>query len=153
MISYPTKAEGIARGRYLLIKYTRQDFGYDLKAWHDHLATTKQYSPTSRNKAGTYPEGILNALDDPNWIEAVRIAETTALLERIQNEEQQLRQATHHAERQWGGKERECPKCHTTFKSVQDLGQCPQCAFMFFASHPDGDADWWRNAGKDRTNR
>ena len=34
----------------------------------------------------------------------------------------------------WGGKERICPKCASTFTSVQDKGSCPNCHHVFFAS-------------------
>lgn len=144
--SYPTVAEGIAQGRHMLIKYTRRDFGYDLKAWHDHLATTKTDSPYSRRKPSVYSKELLAALDSSVRIEAVRIAQSMSLLERIQSEERQQRDATLRAEREWSGKQRPCPKCNTTFKSVQDRGQCPKCGFMFFASHPNNDPDWWRHA-------
>jgi hypothetical protein len=35
---------------------------------------------------------------------------------------------------QWSGKERACPKCHTSFTSVQDKGACPKCHHAFLAS-------------------
>ena len=38
------------------------------------------------------------------------------------------------AEQEWGSKMRRCPKCSTAFKSKFDLGQCPQCRKMFYAS-------------------
>lgn len=34
----------------------------------------------------------------------------------------------------WAGRERDCPKCGTTFTSVQDKGSCPACQYTFYAS-------------------
>ena len=143
-MSFTSRAEGIARGRLLLIKSTHQDFGYNLKAWHDYLATTKAYAYRSRKKHGVYPDSILRSLDDPTWRDAVHIAESTSILERIQSEDRDYRAAVIRADLDWGGKNRQCPKCNTTFKSIQDRGQCPQCRFDFHASHPDGNPNWWR---------
>lgn len=140
--SYSTLAEGIARGRLALKTYTRQDFGYDPKRWHDFLAQKKLYSFQSRLKPGIYPDWVLAAVDSPEWLEAVRIAESTLLLERFEQEQNDRRNAIAQAEREWSRKERACPKCETIFKSVGDRGQCPQCGHVFFASHP-GDADLW----------
>ena len=150
MMSYPTLAEGIAQGRHLLIKCTRQDFGYDLRAWHDHIAEAKSDVPHSRSKPGVYPTSILESLENPDWIEAVRIAESTSVLDKIQSDERKQWRATDEAERFWGGRDRECPKCNRTFRSVRDRGQCPDCRYVFFASHPDGAADWWRELDEEK---
>ncbi len=40
MSPYASRAEGYARGRQRLVQLTRQDFGYDLHAWHDYLTKT-----------------------------------------------------------------------------------------------------------------
>lgn len=49
------------------------------------------------------------------------------------------------AEEFWAGKDRECPKCGTSFASCQDRGVCPTCQFIFWASNPElGDVRWWR---------
>ncbi len=143
-MSFTSLAEGIARGRFLLINCTRRDFGYNLKAWHDYLASKNAYEYRSRKKPGLYPETILRSLDDQAWRDAVRIAETTSILERLQNEDREYRAAVSRANCEWRGRQRQCPKCNTTFKSIQDRGQCPQCRFDFHASHPDGNPDWWR---------
>lgn len=135
-MSFTSLAEGIARGRLLLIKFTRRDFGYNLKAWHDYLASTNAYADRSRKKPGIYPESILRSLDDQAWRDAVQIAESTSILERLQNEDREYRAAVTRANCEWRGKPRQCPKCNTTFKSIQDRGQCPQCRFDFHASHP-----------------
>lgn len=37
-------------------------------------------------------------------------------------------------ELQWYKRERACPKCGTSFVSVQCKGQCPNCGHVFFAS-------------------
>ena len=128
----------------MLIRCTRCDFGYDAKAWHDHLAERKLYSYQSRMKPGVYPEGLLRATDDPSWNAAVQVAESEMLHERIQNEQRQYRLAQDRTDKQWAGKTRACPKCDTTFNSRQDRGQCPDCGHIFYASHPDGNNDWWR---------
>lgn len=36
----------------------------------------------------------------------------------------------------WKGRERACPSCATRFTSVQNLGQCPKCRHIFYASDP-----------------
>ncbi|MEM7314730.1 MAG: zf-TFIIB domain-containing protein [Planctomycetota bacterium] len=135
---YRSKAEGIAYGRLLLIRCTCEDHGYDLKAWHDLLANQKNYAPGSREKPGKYSNMILLALEDAEWTEAVQIAESERLLEKITAKHQQIRDEMLRAEREWSGQERQCPKCETTFVSVQNRGQCPRCGFVFLASNPDG---------------
>ena len=40
----------------------------------------------------------------------------------------------------WNGKDRVCPKCSKKFRSVQDLGVCPECRFSFYAGRTQGDA-------------
>jgi hypothetical protein len=144
MMSFPTLSEGIARGRLMLKTYTQQDFGYDPKAWHDHLAETKRYYFRSRSRPGVYPQDVLSVLENPDWIDAVRTAESTLLMEQIQKEQRDMRDAIDRAEREWSGKLRKCPKCQATFKSVGDRGQCPPCRHLFYASHPAGDPEWWR---------
>jgi len=62
----------------------------------------------------------------------------TALKERWSDVEYEVDDA------KWVGKERECPKCNSRFSSIEDRGQCPNCSYIFYASHP---VDW---DGKDR---
>ena len=145
-MSYTSLADGIARGRFILIKCTHLDFGYDVKAWHDFLATKDSYSYRSREKPGNYPDAILKSLANPAWREAVQIATSMSILERMQDEDREYHDAVTHANRVWRGRPRQCPKCSDTFKSIQDRGQCPKCRFDFHASHPDGDPNWWRKA-------
>ena len=37
-------------------------------------------------------------------------------------------------DKQWGGKERNCPRCAVAFTSIQNKGACPNCGHVFFAS-------------------
>ena len=78
---------------------------------------------------------------------AVTIAEQTQLFDKLVADDKKIRQVTADAEREWAGRERVCPKCDVSFRSVGDRGQCPACYHTFFASHPDGDPNWWRNVG------
>ena len=57
------------------------------------------------------------------------------------------------AQNSWGGNARECPKCGYSFRSVGDRGQCPKCCRVFFASHPDGDENWWRKEAEQSDER
>ncbi|WP_145418140.1 hypothetical protein [Planctomycetes bacterium K23_9] len=147
MLRYSSLSEGITRGRQRLIAITRQDFGFDLKAWHDHLALTKSYNYRSMQRPGTYPQSILDALDDPEWVAAAELAERSQLLAKLVADDDRERNAITTAERRWAGRERPCPKCSHTFRSAGDRGQCPSCNNVFFASHPDGDHNWWQNGG------
>lgn len=137
-------AEGIAHGRLMLIRCARQDYGYDPKAWHDHLAELKLYASRSRMKPGVYPVGVLRATGDSKWRDAVQLAESEELLERIQSEQRHYLNACDRADGKWAGKARTCPACNTAFTSRQDRGQYPECGLIFFASHPDGNDNWWR---------
>lgn len=147
MLSYDSLAEGITRGRQRLVSITRHDFGFDLKAWHDHLALTKSYNYRSIERPGTYPNSVLEALDDPEWIAATEFAERTQLLARLNADDKMQKDAIATAERAWADRDRSCPRCNTNFQSVGDRGQCPSCYHVFYASHPDGDPNWWRNGG------
>jgi hypothetical protein len=147
MLSYESLAEGITRGRQRLVAITRHDFGFDLKAWHDHLALTKSYNYGSIERPGTYPKSVLDALDDPDWIAATEFAARTQLLSKLIAADKQQRYATATVEREWAYRERPCPQCNTIFESVGDRGQCPTCYCVFFASHPDDGPNGWRYGG------
>ena len=147
MLSYESLAEGITRGRQRLIAITRRDFGFDLKAWHNHLALTKSYNYRSIERPGTYPKSILDALDDPDWIAATEFAERTQLLDTLVEDDRRKQDAIATAEREWAGRNRTCPQCKASFPSVGDRSQCPACYHIFFASHPDGDPNWWQHDG------
>ena len=138
-------AEGIAHGRLLLIQTTHKDFGYDIQAWFDFLSAHKHFRTSPRAKPGKYPDYIDYALNDPEWRAAVGTAEIEKLHQRIREEQLERRRAIEHAEKKWSGAERPCPKCGHIFVSVQDRGQCPKCRFIFYASHPDNEPEWWRD--------
>ena len=56
----------------------------------------------------------------------------------------EIRRSLRDASPEWSGKIRSCPKCQTSFKSNFNMGQCTNCSFIFFASHPElGDAKDW----------
>jgi hypothetical protein len=56
----------------LLVRITGKDFGYDLKAWHNHLKKSSQGGYTyGRNIA--LPRIMQDALESTKWQEAVRI--------------------------------------------------------------------------------
>ncbi len=137
-------AKGIAIGRMELIRSTRHDFGYDLQAWHDYLVTSPKVKLYQPGDPGQYPVWISSATNDPQRQEAVRYAEAENLLDRVRQEKAQRRQAEYEADRRWSGKTRTCLRCETEFTSCQDQGQCPQCQHIFWASHPNGNFDWWR---------
>jgi ribosomal protein S27AE len=129
-------AEGIARGRLGLTQITGCDFGYDIKAWFDHLAQHKMYDIACRSKPGNYPGFVLTALENPDWLNAVEQAEAGLEFETIRKELQRSQSARRDAELKWSGQERTCPKCKTSFTSIKDRGQCTQCGFVFLASNP-----------------
>ena len=144
--AYPSVADGIARGRLLLHQITGQDFGFDVKSWFDHLARNKIYDANGRSKPGSYPGIVLTALTSQEWIAAVEIAESQMLFEALREEYQLRNAAIKNAEQKWAGKPRCCPKCETTFTSIKDRGQCTQCGFIFMASNPNGNPNWWRES-------
>ncbi|MEL7498314.1 MAG: hypothetical protein AAFN77_11945 [Planctomycetota bacterium] len=142
--SFPSLTEGIARGRLHLTQITGKDFGYDIKRWFDHLVLSKIYDAAGRTKPGNYPGIILTALENPEWLAAVNTAEAESTFETIRDELQRIQSARRNAERYWSGQERTCPKCETTFLSIKDRGQCTQCGFIFLASNPSANPEWWR---------
>lgn len=144
MMPYDSLAEGIARGRQHLVRITHKDFGYDLHAWHDYLTETNDGGYNWSRRHPGYPKEIECAVSDPDWQQAVALAESDCLLERLTERDTRQRRAVDRAEREWAGKTRPCPRCGTGFKSVRDRGQCPGCAYIFYASHPEtGQEMWW----------
>jgi hypothetical protein len=142
--TYPSFAEGIARGRLWLTQITGKDFGYEPKSWFDHLAQNKMYDVHGRSKPGNYPGIVLTALENQDWINAVEIAESEMLFESLREEHQLRNAAIKDGELNWAGKPRCCPKCDTTFTSIKDRGQCTKCGHIFMASNPNNDPNWWR---------
>jgi hypothetical protein len=62
--------ERIRYGHDFLVKITRQDFGYDLQAWHDYLKESREGGYTyGRNIA--LPAIMRDALQSPTWQAAV----------------------------------------------------------------------------------
>ncbi len=144
LMHFDSRAEGIAHGRQQLIESTDQDFGYDLEAWHDYLIETGAGGYKWSNKHLGFSTAIESALADDEWRRVVALAESESLLERITERDARQRDAVDRAERQWAGQLRCCPKCGTEFKSVRDRGQCTECSYIFYASHPEtGREMWW----------
>ena len=82
--------------------------------------------------------------DGPGVRQAVSLANSESLIERLTEPDERQRDAIDRAEREWAGKPRLCPKCGSEFKSVRDRGQCTNCSHIFYASHPEtGNAKWW----------
>ncbi len=148
MMRYSSRAEGMARGLQYLRRASRTDFGYDLRAWHDHLIETDAGGYKWSNKHRSYPKQIETALLDPEWLAAAHEAEASNLCNELTARDKRQRDVQYAAEREWSGKPRVCPKCETEFTSVQNKGQCTTCGFMFYASHPDsGNEMWWLTLG------
>ena len=144
MMQYAARAEGIARGRQWLVRITQQDFGYDLRAWHDHLTETNAGGYKWSNKHRGYPKQIESILADADWQSDVAFAVAESLFERLTDRDLRQRRAIDLAQREWAGKTRPCPKCGAEFKSVGDRGQCTNCTHIFYASHPAlGNVMWW----------
>jgi hypothetical protein len=146
MMPFGSRAEGIARGRQDLIRITRKDFRYDLRAWHDYLTETNEGGYKWGNRHRGIAKAIETAQSDADWQQAVEFAVSQSLLEQLSERDDRQREAVDRAERQWAGKIRTCPKCGTEFRSVRNRGQCPSCSHIFFASHPEtGRKMWWTN--------
>ena len=63
-------SDRIREGHDFLVKLTRQDFGYDLQAWHDHLKESREGGYTyGRNIE--LPRIMRDALESPAWQAAV----------------------------------------------------------------------------------
>ena len=142
--TYPSLAEGIARGRLCLHQITSCDFGFDVKSWFDYLAQNKLYDAYGRSKPGHYPGMVLAALGDQEWVRAVQTAESEKLFDIFREEYQRRKTAIENGELNWAGKPRCCPKCGTSFTSIKDRGQCTRCGNIFMASNPIGNPEWWR---------
>lgn len=139
----PTYEEQIARARDRLIDLTDRDFGYDPRAWYDHLVETGEGHFLFQDGHLELPEKIEAVTADPKWCEAVKLITELKLMEFLRQRDVRRESAQYEAEVEWRGRIRPCPKCGTEFKSVQDRGQCPGCAHVFCASHPGGPTDWW----------
>jgi hypothetical protein len=61
----------IQRGQDFLVSITREDFGYDLQAWHNHLKESREGGYTYRRNI-VLPRIMQAALQAPEWQEAVR---------------------------------------------------------------------------------
>ncbi|NIP28834.1 MAG: hypothetical protein GWN67_29055 [Phycisphaerae bacterium] len=70
-----------------------------------------------------------------DWRKGVKIKGSEELFIKYFSREEKMK-AYAELDKVWKGKERECPKCKTVFTSVQNIGGCPKCGFVFFASHP-----------------
>jgi ankyrin repeat protein len=96
----------------------------------------------------TPPRQIEAAFPDPQWIATLE-AESSRLRESPHARQKKLRREIRAASPEWSGRIRSCPRCQTSFKSVHNKGQCPNCSLVFFASHPGlGDARCWTNQVK-----
>lgn len=139
-----SRTERIALGRQWLVRITREDFGYDARAWHDHLLETDAGGYKWSNQHRGFPTAIETAMADEVWQACVAEAESTDLCHKLINRDERQRDAVDRAEREWSGKSRVCPNCSTSFESAQDKGQCPNCGQVFYASHPEsGNDSWW----------
>lgn len=81
------------------------------------------------------PAGEFDAPEPLVYVDPA-VAQSTA------DEYAELLEAYQQAERMYANKERQCPRCNSTFVSVQNRGQCPNCRLIFLASHPMGDEPW-----------
>src|SRR3954470_9547426 len=61
--------ERVQEGHDFLVRLTGRDFGYDLRAWHDHLKESQRGSYTYRNVE--LPSIMRDALASPSWQAAV----------------------------------------------------------------------------------
>ena len=138
-----SREDGIVRGRQWLIRICKRDFEYDLRAWQEHLLATNDGAYKWSNLHRGMPKRIEAALADPEWQQAVARARSESLLERLIEREQRQQAAFDAAEQEWANAQRNCPHCHEAFKSVKNLGRCPKCGYMFYASHPLGGGKMW----------
>lgn len=69
-------------------------------------------------------------------------AQVKALAQRLAEERQVREDLIRGLDREWKGKERTCPLCGTTFRSIRDRGQCPNCRHVFHASDPEHPHDY-----------
>ena len=143
---FPTIPEGISRGRHLLVYCTDEDFGYDIKAWHDFLSTEFRDEYHNASVPGDYPDEILNAYNDVFREDSIAVAKSKFPIEEISRLMSLYGDALVKADEIWSNRERKCPRCNTQFVSVKNRGQCPECSFVFLASHPlgEGNDSWWR---------
>lgn len=65
-------AADIRLGRKWLVDITGEDFGYDPRAWHDHLRATDAGGYRWSNKHLGFPKRIERATNDEDWQRAVR---------------------------------------------------------------------------------
>ena len=72
MMRYSSRVEGMARGLQYLRRASRTDFGYDLRAWHEHLLETDAGGYKWSNNYRAYPKQIESALSDPEWLAAAQ---------------------------------------------------------------------------------
>lgn len=148
MLKFDSRAAGMARGRQMLKRICQQDFGYDLLAWHNYLLRTNLGGYNSSNFHLKVPKAIAAALVDPVWLQCVAAAESESLhegfLSPTKKWDEMSLEAFDAADKQWANMARECPRCKDVFKSVRNRGQCPNCGYVFYASHPlDGSKVWW----------
>lgn len=69
-LKYNSVQQRICAGRDLLVRISGVDFGFDLPAWHEHLKESRSGGYTyGRNIS--LPSMMRNALENPQWIEAV----------------------------------------------------------------------------------
>jgi hypothetical protein len=66
-----TVAERIRRGREYLVELAKEDFGYDLHAWHDYLRATNAGGYRWSNGHLGMPRRIEAALASAEWRAAV----------------------------------------------------------------------------------
>lgn len=82
------------------------------------------------------------ASPDPQWL--AQLEAEARLRDAPYARRRDIERALFDASPEWSGKIRSCPKCQTSFKSNSNMGQCTNCSFIFFGSHPElGDARDW----------
>lgn len=125
--------ESLVRGRQVLVHLTGTDFGYDLLKWHEYLLNANMTNYKSRG-AKRWTSRIANLTLDPTWIAIRNRLEETSAFEMQERKDRENQAAIDKANDFWCNKDRTCPRCQTTFRSVMDRGQCPECRIIFYAS-------------------
>jgi hypothetical protein len=69
------RLESMAQGRSDLVRSTGQDFGYDLRAWHDYLTQHAELRYDYGYGGDSVPSAVETALTDSHHIRLARILE------------------------------------------------------------------------------
>ena len=86
----------------------------------------------------------LQMIASENYVDSAILEAEARLRDAPNARRREIQRALRDASPEWSGKIRSCPKCQTSFKSNSNMGQCTNCSFIFFASHPElGDARDW----------